>query len=195
MSGCLLGTSLIFNIKALERRISDNSSVTKLKGTEEFMAAMVDNIIIVGVLNGIIVLSYLAEFARTCAWKATPNFDIMNDSDFIVAAFEGGRLLEKCVKHTSTHDGYDDERTSYNKHTPRSDYIALVDHPGDSTYEIARPSHFEQAMSACNADTTYSFFFATFVTGVVPLTGQRMLGSAQEQYKYSVSSDQPQEDD
>jgi hypothetical protein len=56
-------------------------------------------IIIIGVLNMVILLAYDFEFVRTSAWKATPHFDIMNDSEIIVAAFEGGRSTEKSLKH------------------------------------------------------------------------------------------------
>jgi hypothetical protein len=56
-------------------------------------------IVIVGVLNTAVLPAYIAEFVRTRAGKATPHFDIMNDSEIIVAAFEGGRSTEKSLKH------------------------------------------------------------------------------------------------
>jgi hypothetical protein len=136
--GCMLGTSLVFNIKTLRRQLSDSSNATTLRGTQDFIASVVDNtlinrlltrlvsealepteevsviigvrsvllgdykfVLIVCVLNTVIIAAYLVEFLRTWAWTATPAFDIMNDSEVIVAAFEGGRVFEKSMKHTS----------------------------------------------------------------------------------------------
>lgn len=131
-TGCTLGQSLVFNLNTLKERIQGNSTETLLRGTEEFVASLVDNIminrlltryasgapqstqrvtatvgapslvfgdrkfiIIVCVLNTAIVLAYLVECARTRGWNTTPSFDIMNDSEVIIAAFEGGRSFEK----------------------------------------------------------------------------------------------------
>jgi hypothetical protein len=142
--GCSLGTSLVFNINTLRRQVQDSSNATTLKGTEEFVASVLDNtlinrlltrfisnapeptervavvvgvpsvvfgdykfIVIVGVLNAVIVLAYLVEFARTWAWQAMPPLDIMNDSEVIVAAFEGGRSFERGMKLTSLPAAYD----------------------------------------------------------------------------------------
>jgi hypothetical protein len=142
-AGCMLGTSLVFNIDTLRRQIQDDSNATTLEGTQEFIASMIDNTLInrlltrlvsnapeptlgvpvaigvpsvqfgdykyvriVCILNGVIALAYIAEFVRTSAWKATPPFDIMNDSDVIVAAFEGARAFEKSFKPTSAPHNY-----------------------------------------------------------------------------------------
>jgi hypothetical protein len=142
-AGCMLGTSLVFNIDTLRRQIQDDNNATTLRGTQESIASMIDNTLInrlltrlvsnapeptlevpvaivvpsiqfgdykfvriVCILNGVIALAYIAEFVRTCAWKATPPFDIMNDSEVIVAAFEGGRAFEKSLKHTSIPQNY-----------------------------------------------------------------------------------------
>ncbi|KAF1847822.1 uncharacterized protein K460DRAFT_426644 [Cucurbitaria berberidis CBS 394.84] len=52
---------------------------------------------IICVLNLVILCAYLCELIRTRAWAATPPFDIMNDSEVIIAAFEGGRMFEKSL--------------------------------------------------------------------------------------------------
>ncbi|KAJ4369720.1 hypothetical protein N0V83_005483 [Neocucurbitaria cava] len=58
---------------------------------------------IVGALNLVIVCAYLCELIRTRAWAATPPLDIMNDSEVMIAAFQGGRLFEKTLKDEAHH--------------------------------------------------------------------------------------------
>jgi hypothetical protein len=55
-------------------------------------------VVIIGVLNLAILLLYIFELIRTRAWVAIPPLDIMNDSEVIIAAFEGGRLFERRAK-------------------------------------------------------------------------------------------------
>ncbi|KAF2735532.1 hypothetical protein EJ04DRAFT_599911, partial [Polyplosphaeria fusca] len=50
---------------------------------------------IVAILNFLILSGYFIELIRTQGWAATPPFDIMNDTEVVVAAFEGGRLFER----------------------------------------------------------------------------------------------------
>jgi hypothetical protein len=56
-------------------------------------------VVIIGVLNLALLLLYIFELIRTRAWVAIPPLDIMNDSEVIIAAFEGGRLFERRSEH------------------------------------------------------------------------------------------------
>jgi len=59
-------------------------------------------IVIIVVLNLVLSTMYIIELLRTRAWNATPPLDIMNDSEVIIAAFEGGRLFERRRNDSAT---------------------------------------------------------------------------------------------
>lgn len=135
--GCSLGLTLLINLNQLFQQSGDSSDTTKFKGIQEYLASLVDNmlvnllltrlvsnapepteevtalitvpsvvlgdmkfVVIVGIFNLLILLMYTFELIRTRAWVAIPPLDIMNDSQVIIAAFEGGRQFERRTKDT-----------------------------------------------------------------------------------------------
>lgn len=132
--GCQIGRALGVNIDQLFNLTGESSNATRLRGTEDFLASLVDNtlvnllltrlvsrapqsteeativvivpsvffgekrfIILVGIVNLVIVIAYTLEVIRTRGWAATPPLDIMNDTEVIIAAFQGGRRFERTL--------------------------------------------------------------------------------------------------
>ena len=59
---------------------------------------------VLGILNLFIVLAFVFEFISTRGWAATPPLDIMNDSQVIMAAFEGGQRFERIFEEGGKHE-------------------------------------------------------------------------------------------
>ena len=90
--------NLLVNL-LLTRLFSDalepTTNVTAIATVPSYLYGDIKFIVIIGILNLVILLIYIAELIRTRAWIATPALDIMNDSEVIIAAFEGGRQFER----------------------------------------------------------------------------------------------------